>query len=212
MQAADSIRSLRRGAAARKAFASAQVAGGARRKRCAQPRRSAILAAMTVLRQRLLLAAVALGSLACDQATKHAAKASLERRPAVSLLGGAVKLLFAENTGAWGSLGASWPEPMRTLVLVALPLLVLGAVVLWLLRQRSAHPVDVVGGALVIGGGLGNLVDRIARGSVIDFLFIGVGPLHTNVFNVADVVLLAGIGLLIVPGWLRGRGERRTIP
>ena len=50
---------------------------------------------------------------------------------------------------------------------------------------------------LFVAGGISNLVDRIAMGSVIDFLNVGIGPIRTGIFNVADVAILAGIALLL---------------
>ena len=58
---------------------------------------------------------------------------------------------------------------------------------------------------MVVAGGISNLVDRIAMGSVIDFLNVGVGPFRTGIFNVADVAIVTGIGLLILDHWNRQR-------
>ena len=55
-----------------------------------------------------------------------------------------------------------------------------------------------VGLVLFLAGGLSNLVDRIALGSVIDFLNVGIGPIRTGIFNVADVAIMLGIALLAV--------------
>jgi signal peptidase II len=54
-----------------------------------------------------------------------------------------------------------------------------------------------VGLALYLAGGASNLVDRVVRGSVIDFMNVGVGPLRTGIFNVADVAILAGVGIFV---------------
>jgi len=58
---------------------------------------------------------------------------------------------------------------------------------------------------LFLAGGASNLVDRIAMGTVIDFLNIGFGPVRTGIFNVADVAIMAGIGLLLLEHWRRHR-------
>ena len=55
-----------------------------------------------------------------------------------------------------------------------------------------------------------NLVDRVAIGGVIDFLNIGVGPLRTGIFNVADVAIMAGIALLIADRWRQDRAVAST--
>ena len=54
-----------------------------------------------------------------------------------------------------------------------------------------------VGLVLFVAGGLSNLVDRIAIGSVIDFLNIGIGPIRTGIFNVADVAIMLSMVLLL---------------
>ena len=56
---------------------------------------------------------------------------------------------------------------------------------------------QLFGLALVFAGGASNLADRIARGSVIDFMNVGLGSLRTGIFNVADVALLGGVGFLL---------------
>ena len=54
---------------------------------------------------------------------------------------------------------------------------------------------------LFVAGGMSNLIDRIAMGSVIDFLNIGIGPFRTGIFNVADVAIMAGVALLATERW-----------
>ena len=51
--------------------------------------------------------------------------------------------------------------------------------------------------ALVISGGIGNLIDRVTRGYVIDFIFMGIGPLHTGVFNIADIAITSGLIMML---------------
>ena len=64
---------------------------------------------------------------------------------------------------------------------------------------------------MIIGGGAGNLIDRIQYdGVVIDFLNVGVGPVRTGVFNVADVAVIAGVLLYVVTQWLGDRGSSRA--
>ena len=94
------------------------------------------------------------------------------------------------------SLGAGLPAWGRTAVFVfGTALLLIGCAVA-ALRHRWPAP-SLVGLALVLGGGASNLVDRVARGAVIDFLNVGVGSLRTGIFNVADMAIVLGIGLLL---------------
>ena len=64
------------------------------------------------------------------------------------------------------------------------------------LKFRLSGPA-LVGLALYFAGGASNLVDRVMRGSVIDFLNVGVGPLRTGIFNVADMAILLGVGIFV---------------
>lgn len=109
---------------------------------------------------------------------------------------GVLKLTYAENRGAWGSLGANWNEQVRWFVLVLLPcLLLLGLGLYMLSRQLGRYEISAY--TLILAGGLGNQIDRIRLNHVVDFLYIGYGPVGTNIFNIADAVLLTGIGMLL---------------
>lgn len=158
------------------------------------------------LSRTIIVLGLVLSTLACDQGTKRIAVTTLKDRDPISLLSGSVRLLYAENTGAWGSLGSHWAPSVKTVVFVVLPGLFLIGMLLHALLSRELTRWHILGWGLVVGGGLGNLIDRVRDGYVIDFMFMGIGPLHTNIFNVADVVLLVGIALMFTrrrkPRWL----------
>jgi signal peptidase II len=82
------------------------------------------------------------------------------------------------------------------IALVALTLAVTGLLTLWLLRSRSGLP--AVGLGLIIGGALGNAMDRVAHGAVIDYLDLHAFGRHFFVFNVADAAINIGVALLIL--------------
>ena len=73
--------------------------------------------------------------------------------------------------------------------------------------QLNRYALSLIGVALFVAGGASNLVDRIAYGMVIDFMNVGVGPVRTGIFNVADVAIMLGAGILAVEG---ARSNRRT--
>ncbi|HUP40440.1 MAG TPA: signal peptidase II [Vicinamibacterales bacterium] len=62
-------------------------------------------------------------------------------------------------------------------------------------QWRGAH---MMGAALILAGGASNWIDRVMRGSVVDFINVGVGPLRTGIFNVADVAVMLGAAVLLV--------------
>ena len=63
---------------------------------------------------------------------------------------------------------------------------------------------------LFFAGGVSNWVDRVAMGTVIDFMNIGIGPFRTGIFNMADVAIMAGAALLIVDRWQSRRSLNAT--
>ncbi|HEX5044639.1 MAG TPA: signal peptidase II [Candidatus Polarisedimenticolaceae bacterium] len=149
--------------------------------------------------------ALMLACVGCDQATKALAAEHLAGRPPVLLLGGAFRLLYAENTGAFLSLGSGLPETLRLWIFVVVTGLVLALLLAYALTHRDTlRPWEMLALALVVGGGIGNLLDRVFLGLVRDFLFLGVGRLRTGVFNVADMAITGG-ALLMLLGLRRGR-------
>jgi signal peptidase II len=160
-------------------------------------------------RQRLLLVAVLLTTtIGCDQATKHIAKNNLPGTPTQSFLGDTFRLTYAENPGAFLSLGAALPDAARFWVLNVGVAVVLAALLFHALLGQKVDRSQTIAYALVVGGGLGNWIDRVMRGgTVVDFMNLGVGPIRTGVFNVADVAIMAGAAFLL----LGSRGKKKTL-
>ncbi len=152
---------------------------------------------------RLVLAALVLIALVgCDQATKAIARDQLASSPPISLLGGAVRFQYAENPGAFLSLGAGLPPRWRFVLGVVVSGAALAALAVFVLRSASLVTAQRIGLGLVVAGGLGNLVDRLANdGRVVDFVSVGIGSLRTGIFNVADMAITAGVLAAMVAGF-----------
>jgi signal peptidase II len=148
------------------------------------------------LRAALLIATAA--TVGCDRLTKHLASDALAGAPGRSFLGGAVQLEYAENPGAFLGMGAGWPASVRVTVFAAAT--ALGLLLIARLAQRLRRGPALVGLGLIAGGSLSNLADRLADGAVVDFLYVGIGPVHTGVFNVADTAIVAGAILVVTFG------------
>ena len=142
-------------------------------------------------------------SVGCDQVSKRAAEQWLMGQPVQSYWGDTFRLLYTENTGAFLGMGSTWPEIVRFIVLTllssALVVIALGGLMVRALTRNSALTwPSLVGGVFFLAGGIGNLIDRITRqGAVVDFMNMGVGPLRTGIFNVADVQIVLGAVLLL---------------
>lgn len=155
---------------------------------------------MTRRNRLLLLLLIVLVVISLDQASKSLAKRSLAGEPPQEYLAGVIRLEYAENVGSFLSLGASLPAETRFWIFTVFSALLVLGLALYALRAPEETPLLVfVGIALVIAGGIGNLIDRLTHGGrVVDFMQLRAGPLHTGVFNVADVALMAGIGLVLL--------------
>lgn len=156
---------------------------------------------MTLLRRLILLCLVAGASAGCDQATKGVAHRLLADRPAVELLGGSVVFVYAENPGAFLSLGAGLSDESRRWIFGIAALAGLVALAVHTVLRPSTSRTQLVAIAAVLGGGVGNIIDRFAQGTVRDFMNVGVGALRTGIFNVADMTIMAGIGVLVWDAW-----------
>jgi len=148
---------------------------------------------------------IVLAAAGADQGTKHLARVRLEGRPPVAVGDGLVVLRYVENEGAFLSLGAGLPRPVRMAAFIAFPLIVLAWMIASLVRRRGIGWGTLTGFSLIIGGGAGNLIDRLFHdGRVGDFMMVRIAGLHTGIFNLADVAVMAGcFVLLLAPS--RGR-------
>ncbi len=147
----------------------------------------------------LAVVAIVLVTVGCDQATKRIARTHLAGRGTVALIDGIVVLHYVENEGAFLSLGARLPAPIRTVVLVGAPVVILGILTAYILMGRRFDFPALLGAAFVAGGGLGNLIDRLAHaGRVSDFAVVGIGALRSGISNLADLSIIAGCLLLLL--------------
>lgn len=147
-------------------------------------------------------------NLGCDQVTKSMMRAHINYYDQYHFFNDHVTLLHVENTGAFLSLGAQMIQPFRFILLTLLPILALFGGLIYVLMKKNLGNLMSVGIIFCIGGGLGNLYDRIVHGSVTDFLHIKFGSLQTGIFNAADVSIMIGFGLILVDAFLKRDDEK----
>jgi signal peptidase II len=148
---------------------------------------------MTARWPRLPFYLTGLLALALDQTTKAWAMASLQPIGSRPLIPGCLNLTYTTNTGiAFGKFAGQG-------LLIGLFMVVLGLVAFYYARglNWAAWEPNIVGGALC-GGALGNLLDRVRHGYVVDFFDAYVGPHHWPIFNVADSVICVAVGWIVV--------------
>jgi signal peptidase II len=146
---------------------------------------------------RMFVLMACLATIGCDRITKHAAATLLTGTADRSFLGDTIRLSYAENSGGFLSVGADLPLDGRLIVFTVGTGLLLAALALAAVRFRW-QGARLLGAALVIAGGASNWIDRLATGAVIDFMNVGIGPLRTGIFNVADVAIMGGVVLIAV--------------
>jgi signal peptidase II len=135
---------------------------------------------------------VLLANYAADRITKVLAVHFLKGAPHLSFFDGLAVLTYAENTGAFLSLGAHWPPPIKGLLFIVLPLVACGAGLFFAFR-KTTEPSEAVAALCIIGGGLGNLQDRLINdGRVVDFMNFGIGQIRTGILNVSDLSVTFG--------------------
>ncbi|MDD4880229.1 MAG: signal peptidase II [Gallionellaceae bacterium] len=140
-------------------------------------------------------------TLVLDQVTKLAVMAKLAPYQDVIPLTGFFNLVHVHNTGAAFSLFADQPGWQRGFFIVLA--LAAAAVIFDLLRKVNCRAQFCVALALILGGALGNVIDRVLYGHVIDFLDFYVGAWHWPAFNVADSGITLGAALLILDAFRR---------
>lgn len=154
---------------------------------------------MTTLKRLLLLATIFVLIIGLDQWSKNWAIAALKGFPSRPYFGGWLLLLYAENTGAWGSMGSGLSDNWRFWILTVLPFVFLAGLCWYTVFSKELKPYMVASYGFVIAGGIGNLIDRASHGYVVDFLWVGIpNVIGTNIFNVADVSIMAGVITLVV--------------
>lgn len=133
----------------------------------------------------------------CDQITKTIVRKTVAEYEIIPLIDGYLTLTKVENTGAFLSAGSSLPYFIRLLVLTLLPIVFLSYGLYLIIRKKDLPQILIIAWCFVIGGGIGNLYDRIVHGSVTDFLHLDLGLFQTGIFNMADVSIMTGMFIII---------------
>lgn len=158
-------------------------------------------AAPALFRKAIILAGLII---VADQFTKWLIMVEVMQPPRVIPVIPFINIVMAWNTGvSFSMLSDSGPMLLSGLaILVSLGLLV------WL--YRLADPIPGYGIALVIGGAIGNVIDRFRFGAVFDFIDFYVGDWHWPAFNLADSAITVGVVLLLFDGLFQGRDRGKN--
>ncbi len=166
---------------------------------------------MTYKKRLAIVAAIILVSVILDQITKRMAIAWLMGHPPIIYWGDFFRLQYAENTGAFLGIFGKMSANIRNFLLIGFNSIILIAVALFLLRRHAIANTMAIAFALILSGGIGNLIDRVIYGGVVvDFMNMGLPWLpiggwepRTGIFNVADLAIVGGLVLVILTEFMK---------
>jgi signal peptidase II len=160
---------------------------------------------MKLSKRSIYILLVIVFTIAIDQVSKVLVRAyiepqtDLQRGDRISLIGDAFIMMNVENTGAFLGMGSDLNPTLRLIFLLILPILVLGFVLHYVIKDQSLDNLSLFAFSSIIGGGIANVFDRIAYGSVTDFFFIDLGGVFkTGIFNMADLSVTTGMIILVL--------------
>ena len=128
-----------------------------------------------------------------DQITKILVVNSLVPGENIEIIKNIFSIIYTNNTGAAFSILLG-----KRIFLIVVAFLIIGVLLYYIKRNKIEKKIDIIALSFVIGGSLGNLIDRIVRGYVIDFISIKIGNYNFPIFNVADALIVVGVILLLL--------------
>ena len=150
-------------------------------------------------KRNLLITTIVFLSIALDQISKIWVRNNFESYIENSIIGDVFTLIKVENTGAFLGMGSELSETLRILLLIVLPIIVLISITIYTYIDKTLDKISIIGFSLIIGGGIGNIFDRIVYGSVTDFLYLDFGGMFkTGIFNIADPSVTTGMILILI--------------
>jgi len=160
-------------------------------------------------RNLLIFIAGAILVIVLDQVTKAAITARFSLHESYPVISGFFNLVYVKNPGAAFSLLADAPAPFRHVFFIGVTLVAAGLILYYLIRSKTESILMIVCLTLIFAGAVGNLVDRIRFGAVVDFLDFYIGTAHWPAFNVADSAITVGAALMI---WeMLISGKKKTV-
>ena len=153
---------------------------------------------MTPIRHRMAELWIAAAIVVFDQATKAIVKARLPLHESVTVIPGFFDLTHVRNTGAAFGMLNDLEFAYKPALMVIVALVALGAVASYALTLPATQRIARYGLALILGGAIGNLIDRASMGYVVDFVDVYWRGVHFWAFNVADSAITVGVALMLL--------------
>jgi signal peptidase II len=171
----------------------------------------ALAARLRLRRLSVMVGAVTVPVLALDQLSKFYITTHLALYQTIALIPNLLDITYTRNPGAAFSLFADLRPEFRDIFFFTLSAIAIIVLVL-LLSFGSRTATTSIAFALILGGTIGNLIDRAARGNVVDFIYVHRYAFHYPVFNVADSAITIGVALVLIFPWVSPGQQRRSFP
>jgi signal peptidase II len=147
----------------------------------------------------ILVLIISSANFAVDRVSKNYAVENIRGQGTIKVVGTLFILHYAENDGAFLGFGGELPRHLKTLLLILLPVVLIVVSTIYTAFSPNLPLGQIVCLSSIIGGGAGNLFDRIFNdGIVIDFMNFGIGNLRTGILNVADLSVTFGAVIFII--------------
>lgn len=159
------------------------------------------MATKNIIRALLILLIITF-NIGCDQVSKNMIKRSVLPYQTIRVLNDHLTVTRVENSGAFLSAGDSMSKNAKHIFLTLIPMVAMALGLVYLFLKPVSNNM-LVGLCFVIGGGVGNLFDRVLYGSVTDFLYVKFGVFQTGIFNLADVSIMAGMFIILLQFFLK---------
>lgn len=153
---------------------------------------------MKLSKRSIYIILVIVLTIATDQISKVIVRTKVIAGSQTEIIGNYLTLLNVENEGAFLGMGSELNPTLRIILLLILPIIVLGFVLRYILKDKNLDKWSLLAFSMIIGGGIANVFDRIVFGSVTDFLYIKLTDLlRTGIFNIADFAVTTGMIILV---------------
>lgn len=152
---------------------------------------------------------IAVAIILLDQATKQVIVRALRLGQGVPIIPGFFDIVFVMNPGAAFSFLATLPDSVRNPFFIIVSVTAVILIIVYHTRHLQQHALASLSLSLILGGAVGNLIDRLRYGMVVDFLLVHVYQYHWPAFNVADSAISVGVGLMLLDMLLDWHRERR---
>jgi len=149
------------------------------------------------IRVLLILILVSL-NVGCDQISKSVVRERVEYNELIEIISDHVILTKVENAGAFLGMGSTFHPVVRNILLLIIPAISLVVLLVLMFVRTGLDKGMIIGMSFIIGGGIGNIFDRIVYGTVTDFLHIDFGFVGTGIFNMADVSVMTGTFCILI--------------